>query len=136
MNYWIIPGNQKIFRITDYFRDHDIVDWKQSHYQFGVGDIVFIYVSSPVSSVRYMLEVLERDITFEESADDSLYWTDKHPTIKEAKHYRYVRLKLLKSSTSSALHVGRLVDFGFKAPQGPIRKLSAELIQHLLEQFS
>lgn len=96
--YWIIPGNLKIFRITDYFSNNDIVDWKQSHYKFSVGDIVFLYVSSPISSIRYMLEVIKTDIPFEESIKDGEYWTSEHPVAEEVRSYNYVRLKLLKKS--------------------------------------
>lgn len=135
MNYWIIPGNINIFRVTDYFQNNDTIDWKQSHYRFGVGDIVFIYVSSPISSVRYMLEVVERDISFEDSIEDKIYWTQKHPKGAEVKNYKYVRLKLLKSSNNPALHIQRLSDFSFKAPQGATHKLSKELIDHLLNIF-
>ena len=135
MNYWIIPGNINIFRVTDYFQENDTIDWKQSHYRFIVGDIVFIYVSSPISSVRYMLEVVERDISFEDSIEDKIYWTQKHPMGDEVKNYKYVRLKLLKSSNNPALHIQRLSDFGFNAPQGATRKLSKELIDHLLNIF-
>ena len=49
-NYWIIPGNLKIFRISDYFKCNDIIDWKQSHYKFTIGDIVFIYEAADFSS--------------------------------------------------------------------------------------
>ena len=135
MNYWIIPGNINIFRVTDYFQENDTIDWKQSHYRFIVGDIVFIYVSSPISSVRYMLEVVERDISFEDSIDDKQYWTQKHPMGAEVKNYKYVRLRLLKSSNNPALHIQQLSDFGLKAPQGATRKLSKELIDHLLNIF-
>lgn len=135
MNYWIIPGNINIFRVTDYFQNNDTIDWKQSHYRFNAGDIVFIYVSSPISSVRYMLEVVERDISFEDSIEDKIYWTQKHPMGAKVKNYKYVRLKLLKSSNNPALHIQQLSDFGFNAPQGATRKLSKELIDHLLNIF-
>lgn len=72
-NYRIIPGSTKIFRVTDYFNDHDIVDWKQSHYKFMVGDVVFLYVSNPISSIRYMLEVVKCDIPYDESMNDEEY---------------------------------------------------------------
>ena len=54
MNYWIIPGRNDVFRVDDYFETNDVVDWKQSHYLFEVGDIVYIYVSAPISRIKYM----------------------------------------------------------------------------------
>lgn len=133
--YWIVPGNLKIFRITDYFSNNDIVDWKQSHYKFSVGDIVFLYVSSPISSIRYMLEVVKTDIPFEESINDSEYWTSKHQVAKEVKNYKYVRLKLLKRSDSPALHIDALSNVGIKVPQGATHRFIFEQIDYILKQF-
>lgn len=135
MYYWIIPGNLKIFRVTDYFLKNEIVDWKQSHYKFKVGDIVFLYISSPISSIKYMLEVIKTDIPFEESIDDREYWTKNHALASGVKHYKYIRLKLLKASDSPLLHINSLEHFGAKVPQGATHNLSFELIDHILKQF-
>lgn len=135
MKYWIIPGNIKIFRVEDYFRDNDIVDWKQSHYKFEIGDVVFIYVSSPIRKIKYKLEVIKTDILYEDSINDSEYWTHHHPMEKDVKHYKYVRLKLKKRSDSNSLSQIKLSDFGFRAPQGPMHKISKELVEYILANF-
>ena len=133
--YWIIPGNLKIFRITDYFSNNNVVDWKQSHYKFSVGDIIFLYVSSPISSIRYMLEVIKTDIPFEESIKDGEYWTSEHPVAEEVRSYNYVRLKLLKKSDSPALHIDALSKNRIKAPQGATRTFTFEQIYNILKHF-
>ncbi|MBR6630260.1 MAG: hypothetical protein IKL03_09970 [Bacteroidaceae bacterium] len=135
-HYWIIPGSTKIFRVTDYFNDHDIVDWKQSHYKFMVGDVVFLYVSNPISSIRYMLEVVKCDIPYDESMNDEEYWTENHEMAENVQHYRYVRLKLLKSTDNPKLHLHALAEQGMSVPQGATRNLSKQLIDYILEQFS
>ena len=134
-NYWVIPGNIYIFRVTDYFDKYDIVDWKQSHYKFEVGDIVFIYVSKPICSIRYMLQVVKCDVSFEEYINDEDYWGDKHEFRANVKHYKYVRLKLLKSSTSKDLHLDYLAEYGMSAPQGATKELSKELVDYILRRF-
>lgn len=134
-NYWVIPGNINVFRITDYLENHNVVDWKQSHYKFEVGDIVFLYVSLPISSIRYMLEVIKCDVPYEESIDDEEYWEGKHEYYENVKHYKYVRLKLLKSSTSKDLHLDNLAKYGMSVPQGAIKNLSPELINYILKHF-
>ena len=133
-NYWIIPGNLKIFRISDYFKCNDIIDWKQSHYKFTIGDIVFIYISNPISSIRYMLEVVKCDISYEESLNDEEYWTSSHEMADNVKYYKYVRLKLLKFSDSPFLHLNSLAKYGLSVPQGATHNLSNNLVDYILSQ--
>lgn len=134
-NYWIIPGNLKIFRILDYFKCNDIVDWKQSHYKFTIGDIVFIYISNPISSIRYMLEVVKCDIPYKDSLNDEEYWTSNHEMADNVKSYKYVRLKLLKFSDSPFLHLNSLAKYGLSVPQGATHNLSSNLVDYILSQF-
>ena len=134
-NYWIIPGNLKIFRISDYFKCNDIIDWKQSHYKFTIGDIVFIYISNPISSIRYMLEVVKCDISYEDSLNDEEYWTSYHEMADNVKYYKYVRLKLLKFSDSPFLHLNSLAKYGLSVPQGATHNLSNNLVDYILSQF-
>lgn len=134
-NYWIIPGNLKIFRISDYFKCNDIIDWKQSHYKFTIGDIVFIYISNPISSIRYMLEVVKCDIPYEDSLNDEEYWTSYHEMADIVKYYKYVRLKLLKFSDSPFLHLNSLAKYGLSVPQGATHNLSNNLVDYILSQF-
>lgn len=134
-NYWIIPGNLKIFRISDYFKCNDIIDWKQSHYKFTIGDIVFIYISNPISSIRYMLEVVKCDIPYEDSLNGEEYWTSNHEMADNVKYYKYVRLKLLKFSDSPFLHLNSLAKYGLSVPQGATHNLSSNLVDYILSQF-
>ena len=134
-NYWIIPGNLKIFRISDYFKYNDIIDWKQSHYKFTIGDIVFIYISNPISSIRYMLEVVKCDIPYKDSLNDEEYWTSSHEMAGNVKSYKYVRLKLLKFSDSPFLHLNSLAKHGLSVPQGATHNLSSNLVDYILSQF-
>ena len=108
MSTWLIPCSCKVFRIHDYFMSNSIVDWKQSHYKFNVGDIIYIYCSHPEMSIRYKLIVVETDIEFNDSIKDEEYWADYHISQSAAKQNKYVRLELK--------------DNGLKtAPQGPCR---------------
>lgn len=135
MKYWVIPCNLKIFRVTDYFNENDVVDWKQSHYKFETGDIVFIYIGLPYSSIRYMLEVVKCDVPYEDTFDAKSYWTDEHLKEELLRDYKYVRLKLLKSVNTDELSLERLSAFGFKAPQGATYRLSSNLIEHINRCF-
>lgn len=46
---WIIPCNPKYYNVKCAMTDLKIVDWKQSNKNISAGDIVYIYVGSPIS---------------------------------------------------------------------------------------
>ena len=82
-----------------------------------------------------MLQVVKCDVSFEEYINDEDYWENKHEFRANVKHYKYVRLKLLKSSTSKDLHLDNLAKYGMSVPQGAIKNLSPELINYILKHF-
>ena len=56
MNYWILPSNEDTFRLTDCLKENSLVDWKQ-HNNFEVGDVVFIYNSTPNHRITHEMSV-------------------------------------------------------------------------------
>lgn len=52
MNYWIMPCNLKVFDIIQHVNSNKIVVWKKS-IRANEGDIVFIYVGTPVQKIMY-----------------------------------------------------------------------------------
>ena len=135
MNYWIVPGRNDVFRVDDYFKTNDVVDWKQSHYLFEVGDIVYIYVSAPISRIKYMLRVEKTNIPYDDSLVDEEYWAKKHPKEEELHHITYVRLKLLAKTDTPILSLKTLSEYGVTSLQGARRNLSKELIAHIQKCF-
>ena len=49
-NEWIIPANASYFDVEDYINKNKIFTWKQTS-NIHVGDIVYIYVGSPISAI-------------------------------------------------------------------------------------
>lgn len=62
MNCWLIPCNVKNFDIVRHFDANDTAFFKKNR-ALAVGDIVYIYVASPYSSVRYKGEVIRTGIS-------------------------------------------------------------------------
>ena len=131
MRYWLIPCDSKKFRIHDYFASNKIVDWKQSHYIFEQGDIVFIYCSAPDAEIKYMLEVEQPNILYKDSINDEEYWGDKHMSKVAAEQNKYVRLKLICSIKSSKLDIESLYMAGLKTTRGP-QTISGDLLSYIL----
>ena len=70
MNYWIIPSNSNKFDLAKFLSKYDNeVDWKQST-NFEVGDVVYIYCTKPDMRIRYKMEVIETNISFDKSLKD------------------------------------------------------------------
>lgn len=57
MQLWILPCNLKYYDIKKAFSMFSSIDWHQTNLNVCVGDIVYIYVSSPAQQVRYKCRV-------------------------------------------------------------------------------
>lgn len=58
---WLVPANPKYYNIEYAFDNESVIDWKQGA---GIitGDVVYMYVTAPVSAILYKCNVLETDI--------------------------------------------------------------------------
>ncbi len=71
---WILPCNPKKYRIKDALSEQQIIDWRQTNNtkNIQIGDIVYIYLSAPVSAIAYKGAVLKAGKK-EPTLDDSGY---------------------------------------------------------------
>lgn len=60
---WLMPANPKYGDIVDKLKNQNIIEWKQ---RAGIknGDIIYMYIGVPYSSVMYKLTVIETDISY------------------------------------------------------------------------
>ena len=133
--YWLISSNDDIFRLEECLADNQSVDW-QGSFSPKKGDVVFIYRTKPVQRICYMMEVSKVNIPYKDTINDSKYWGVKHaPKGTTNPDELYHRLRLLKRSSSQALHLRELQKQGMKGvPQGP-RKLLGNLLDYILNVF-
>lgn len=61
MNYWILPSNEETFRLSDYLKVSNQVDWRQ-HNNFEVGDVIFIYNSRPYHRIMHKMSVIRVNV--------------------------------------------------------------------------
>ena len=57
MKKWIIPSNLKQYDVIGAFQSLSELTWTQRFKSVEVGDLVYIYVSSPVSAIKFCCEV-------------------------------------------------------------------------------
>lgn len=109
---WIIPANPKYYDVVGAFEASDIVTWKQSS-DIHVGDMIYMYVAAPYSSILYKCKAVEVDIPY--------HFSDKNLTVKNA-----MKVELLEKYESGVWSFERMKQFGVYAVRGP-RNMPAEL---------
>lgn len=115
---WIVPANYKYFDIdSEIATSRDgVILWKQSS-SVEVGDKVYIYMSAPVSAIRYKCEAVEVNIPYEYH-DDFMSMT------------RAMRLKVLKKYDSEPIGIDKLRQHGVNAVRGP-RSIPRSLVEEI-----
>lgn len=89
---WIIPCNPKYYNVIGAMANLKTIDWKQSNKNIDTGDIVYIYVGSPVSAIKYQCRVNKANLPTCE-IDDRKYEIVSEPH----KNYgNYMELELIK----------------------------------------
>lgn len=102
---WIVPANPKYYDIINAFNKTDTIIWKQSN-NIWAGDIVYLYVTAPISAILYKCEVLETDIPYE--------YKDKNVAMKKV-----MKIKLLKRYKQDEFTFEKLNKYGIKWVRGP-----------------
>lgn len=109
---WIIPANPKYYDVVGAFEKSSIVTWKQSS-DIHVGDMIYMYVAAPYSSILYKCRAIEVDIP-RQYADDNI---SMNTTMK---------VELLEKYESGVWSFERMKQFGVYAVRGP-RSMPKEL---------
>ena len=136
---WMIPANPKYFDIAGCLNKYHEVYWRQ-YYNFQTGDIIYIYVSSPESAVRYKCIVEGHDLPFTSDSEFELEFFVNHSDYENSKkHNRWMKLRLISSINSDKLSMIHLLENGMnKAPQGCLNLSHhsfAELLQYIETVF-
>ena len=118
---WMIPANPKYFDIAGCLNKYGHVYWRQ-HYNFQTGDIIYIYVASPDSAVRYKCIVEGHDLPSSIDNEFELEFFVNPKDYENSKnHNRWMKMRLLSSINSDQLTMIHLLENGMnKAPQGCI----------------
>ncbi|MDE6826219.1 MAG: hypothetical protein K2J18_05565 [Paramuribaculum sp.] len=95
MRYWVFTSKPEHFRMAEALIPGETLDWPTfSRFRFEVGDLVFIYMSNPVSQLVGKLEI-EEIISFGEAnpRNDLRKWPMRHS------HIPWMRLRVLQSAS-------------------------------------
>ncbi len=109
---WIVPANPKYFDIINCFNKTTEIIWKQSS-NINIGDIIYIYASTPYSKILYKCITTEVNIPYE--------YKNKFVSMSHV-----MKLKLLKKYKNNIYTFEYLNNLGIKTIRGP-RKISKEI---------
>ena len=124
---WIFPSNNKIYNTNLAFEENTYIDWHYTNENFNIGDIVFIYISTPIKKITHMTKVVFVDVPEENLIDDRRYWV-KNDNFKEQK---YVRLKLIKILNDDRFTYGNLKENGLNFNVRCKMKVNDELEKYI-----
>ncbi len=131
---WLISANSSKYNHSSSFENFSYIDWRQGKVKFKNYDIVYIYCTKPIQSIKYKCIIEKTNLTHEEIRDDEEYWLDKSE-YKKALSGKFMRLKLVALSDSIKLDLPNLLSNNLKAaPQGPI-KLEGNLLKYIESNF-
>ena len=134
MQKWMIPSNPQVYNLEKFFEDYGYVDWKQQ-LKFQVGDIVYIYCSTPIRKVMYKTKVIKESMPFSECTYDKDYWINSDD-YESASSFPRVRLELLEEVDKEELSLEYLKNNGLNAaPQKGI-KVAENLAEYMDKYFS
>lgn len=128
--YWLTSWNENDFKLHEFFNKYDTIDWNNKrNNQFKIGDIVYLYCSSPEQKIRYKTEVIKINVAPDEEIDDHEYSLSTSP--EPPSQFRPFRLKLINKIDSESLNYENLQARGLKGSIRTPRTLNGELIQYI-----
>jgi 5-methylcytosine-specific restriction enzyme A len=117
------------------FAHYGSIDWRQGNAKYNIGDIVYIYCTTPIQKIRYKCLVTALGKSSSEIRDDKNYWINKDEYEKSLDG-KFFNLELIEEVDSKKLSLSALLEKGLKAaPQGPM-KLNEVLESYISSTFS
>lgn len=127
MTEWIITCNLKYYDINGAFRKFSKIDWKQRN-NINVGDIVYIYITKPYSSIMY--KCLANKVNL-----PSVGINDSEFNLEGSgygDYGRYMELEFLSKYDKNQFPMDILMKNGLKTVRGP-SKVTPKLSKYILK---
>jgi len=122
---WIIACNPDKYDVIGAFQELGSIDWTQSA-NIVVGDIVYIYVSNTVRTIKVKCKVNAVNKAVPTIDDSKFNKSDEF----DGSNGRYMELEMIEEFSTGLFEKSRLEQHSFKSPLGPVR-VSSELKEYL-----
>ena len=138
MNTWIFPSNPKMYDTLGAFRNLPFVYWTQKRKKVDIGDIVYIYLSAPISRIVYKSVVIDKDIPFSmEVLNDKEYWKNGYTFDDSPLTHKYIKLQPLKENNNEKLNFWGLKSHGETSNFMGAKKIKDErYLSYIEENFA
>lgn len=129
---WMVPANPKYFDHKGCFDELGKIYWKQYN-KLQVGDIGYIYMSSPHKIIVYKFEVIACDLPFsEEMRAEAKFYKSQRDFDEAITHNRFYVMRKIGEHKSGVLTLANMKQNGLKgAPMGTLN-LSDKSFEQLL----
>lgn len=107
MTEWIISANAEMYDHSSSFEHFEFIDWRQGNTKYEVNDLVYIYATRPISSVRYKCLVEKINLKHQEIRDDKEYWKNLDEYEKSLQG-NFIRLRLIEQVSNRKLNLENL----------------------------
>ena len=136
---WLLPANSKFFDVDGCLKKYNEIYWTQN-YKIQKGDIVYIYLSSPDSCIKYKLSVEAHDVQYNsEFEKEKEFYVDANDFETAKAHNRFVKLRLLAESHTHNMSLPHLLQNGLAmAPRGGMNLSNAsatKLLKYIEDNF-
>ena len=135
---WIIPCNYRFFNLPACFEKYGYMYWNQ-HYDFIGGDKAFIYACRPYSAIRYSIDIVEADLTYDPKMDFKQQFFDNPNDEEWKKINRYALFRMTGATRNPLLSLDSLKEHGLKsAPRQAFKILQPkfyELNEYIEQHF-
>lgn len=132
MRHWIFISSPKRFRMDDWLRSNEYVEYVQRN-KVEVNDIVYLYTTAPIQRIEYKMVVDRINVSYDEMIDDSAYSLNPSPIVN--KEDLYIRLKLIKKVETPLLHLNFLREYGLRSSMQSALTVSGELLEYIETKF-
>ncbi|MST52771.1 hypothetical protein [Hornefia butyriciproducens] len=131
MKKWIIPSNMNRYDVIGAYSKLDEIDWTQRVKSIEAGDIVYVYISAPISAIKLCCEVIATNLTSEnaELIDDSEFVVGENFDVKESS--QYMRLRKIREFNDNEIPLSVMQEHGVKGNIQGARSLPEELEQYI-----
>ena len=129
MKHWIFISSPKRFRMDDWLKENDFVEWVQKN-NVHVNDIVYLYTTAPVCRIEYKMIVERTNVPLSEAIDDSAYSLDPRP-VKHGPQQLFLRLMKIKRVNNPRLSLANLREHGLKSSMQGNLKVPDGLIDYI-----
>lgn len=127
MESWVFPCNVKVFDISKHLKNHSTLVWKKDR-NIRTGDIVYLYLSSPLSQIKYKTFVIS-DVVRPLELEENAYAIPSKPKPNQ----EYVMLEVIETFPSGDLSLAELKKHGLGQVQTQAR--TDRSLRKYLEQY-